>query len=136
MNRRTVTYEELGITPARLRELRYFCNQYQEWKDKLDIIYPSAKGQQLDGMPYSKTNNVSDETSDMAIKRTMLMEKIKMIEDSAKEASPDSWQYIIKSVCYREKYRYLKSILGMPLSEASFRDRVKIFFGILHKKRK
>lgn len=131
-----ITYEDLGITPARLRELRYFCNQYQEWKDKLNIMNPSVKGQRSDGIPNSNTNNISDGTAEIAVKRAMLIEKIKMVEDSAKEASPDAWQYIIKSVCYRKKYGYLKSILEIPISEASFRDRVKMFFGILNQKRK
>lgn len=136
MNRRIVTYKRLDMTPARQKELRYFCSQYQEWKDKLEILYPSAKSQLIDGMPYSKTNNIKDETGELAIKREELSKKIKMIEQSAKEASPEFWQYIIKSVCYQKSYGYLKGSLEMALSEAAFRDRVKIFLSILNEKRK
>lgn len=136
MNRRIITYKRLDMTPSRQKELRYFCSQYQEWKDKLEILYPSAKGQCVDGMPYSNTNRINDETSDLAIKRAGLSEKISMIEESAKEASPDFWKYIIKSVCYQKSYGYLKGSLEMPLSEAAFRDRVKMFLSILNEKRK
>lgn len=136
MNRRIITYKRLDMTPARQKELRYFCSQYQEWKDKLEVLYPSTKSQSIDGMPYSRTNNINDETSDIAIKRMRLVEKIEMIENSAKEASPEFWQYIIKSVCYQKSYGYLKGSLEIPLSEAAFRDRVKMFLSILNKKRK
>lgn len=136
MNRRIITYKRLDMTPARQKELRYFCSQYQEWKDKLEILYPSVNAQCIDGMPYSNTNNISDETSDLAIKRMALSEKINMIEESAKEASPEFWQYIIKSVCYQKSYGYLKGSLEMPISEAAFRDRIKMFLSILNKKRK
>lgn len=136
MNRRIVTYKCFDMTPARQKELRYFCSQYQEWKDKLEILYPCAKGQRIDGMPHSNTNNINDEAADLAIKRTELSDRINMIEQSAKEASPEFWQYIIKSVCYKKSYGYLKMSLEMPLSEAAFRDRVKMFLIILNDKRK
>ena len=38
MNRRIVTYKCFDMTPARQKELRYFCSQYQEWKDKLEMV--------------------------------------------------------------------------------------------------
>lgn len=135
MNRRIITYKDLDMTPARQKEIRYFCRQYQEWKDKLDILYPSVKCQSIDGMPYSNTNNVNKETEDLAIKRISLIEKIKMVEESAKEASPTFWQYIIKSVCYEKSYTYLNTALKMPISEPAFRDRVKAFLMIMNKKK-
>lgn len=136
MNKRITTYRDLDIPPERQKELRYFCRQYQEWKNKLEILYPSAKCQSLDGMPYSQTNNINDETSEIAIKRMELIEKINMVEKSAQEASPEFWKYIIVSVCYQKSYGNLKASLEIPLSEAAFRDRVKMFVSILDKKRK
>lgn len=135
MNKRKVTYEDLGMPPERQKELRYFCRQYKYWKLKLETTKPSVKSQNIDGMPFSNTNNISDTTQNLAIKRVELQEKIKMIEDSAKEASPYFWKYIINSVCYECNYDNLQLNQGMPLSEAAFRDRVKMFFRILDQKR-
>ncbi len=136
MNKRITTYKDLEIPPERQKELRYFCRQYPYWKNKLEILYPSTKSQSLDGMPYSQTNNINDETSEIVIKRMELAEKIDMVEKSAKKASPEFWQYIIMSVCYQKNYGNLKASLEIPLSEAAFRDRVKMFIIILDKKKK
>lgn len=98
-------------------------------------LEPSAKSQRMDGIPYSQTNNISDETCDLAIKRSNISKKINLIEETAKEASPEMWEYIIKSACYEQPFWYLRDIAKIPMSQASFLDRRRYFFYLLSKKR-
>ena len=96
LKKRTLTLQKYGISSKRYKELCGFCEQYPEWKEELLNLEPSAKSQKIDGMPYSQTNNTCDETSELAIKRMAISKKIKLVEDTAKEASPEMWEYIIK----------------------------------------
>lgn len=135
MKRRVKTYKKREMTPARQKELQYFCLQYREWINKLNVLYPSVKSQKLDSASFTSTNEINDETADLAIKRAALIEKIEMVEKSAQEASPDLWKYIIIYACDGETFGYLQGTLKIPISEASFRDIVREFFDVLGKKR-
>lgn len=135
MKKRTLTLQKYGISPKRYKELCGFCEQYPEWKEELMRLEPSPKSQKVDGMPYSQTNSTSDETSELAIKRAAINKKIKLIEDTAIEASPEMWEYIIKSACYEQPFWYLRDISKIPMSQASFLDRRRYFFYLLSQKR-
>lgn len=135
MKKRTLTLQKYGISAKRYKELCGFCEQYPEWKEELNELEPTTKSQCIDGMPYAQTNNINDETCDLAIKRANVSKRIKMIEETAKEASPEMWEYIIKSACYEQPFWYLRDISKIPMSEASFLDRRRYFFYLLSKKR-
>lgn len=135
MKKRALTLQKYGISSKRYKELCGFCEQYPEWKEELLELEPSAKSQRIDGMPYSQTNNISDETADLAIKRTALLNKIELVEETAKEASQEMWEYIIKSACYEQPFWYLRDVAKIPMSQATFSDRRRYFFYLLSKKR-
>lgn len=136
MNKRNASLQKYGISGKRYKELCGFCEQYPEWKEELSDIGFGIKSQNMDGMPHSNTNSTSDETADIAIKRAAISGKIKLIEDTAKEASPDLWEIIIKSACYEQPFWYLRDISMVPISRASFYDHRKYFFYLLNKKKK
>lgn len=135
MKKRALTLQKYGISSKRYKELCGFCEQYPEWKEELLELEPSAKSQRIDGIPYSQTNNISDETADLAIKRTALLNKIELVEETAKEASQEMWEYIIKSACYEQPFWYLRDVAKIPMSQATFSDRRRYFFYLLSKKR-
>lgn len=135
MKKRALTLQKYGISSKRYKELCGFCEQYPEWKKELLELEPSVKSQRIDGMPYSQTNNISDETADLAIKRTALLNKIELVEETAKEASQEMWEYIIKSACYEQPFWYLRDVAKIPMSHATFSDRRRYFFYLLSKKR-
>lgn len=135
MKKRALSLQKYGISAKRYKELCGFCEQYPEWKEELLELEPSVKSQRIDGMPYSKTNNISDETSDLAIKRAALLNKIELVEETAKEASQEMWEYIIKSACYEQSFWYLRDVAKIPMSQATFSDRRRYFFYLLSKKR-
>ena len=135
MKKRALTLQKYGISSKRYKELCGFCEQYPQWKEELLELEPSAKSQRIDGIPYSQTNNISDETADLAIKRTALLNKIELVEETAKEASQEMWEYIIKSACYEQPFWYLRDVAKIPMSQATFSDRRRYFFYLLSKKR-
>ena len=136
MDKRKTSFKKYGISQKRYKELSGFCEQYPEWKDELRFNQPMAKSQRIDGMPFSNTNTTSDETAELAIKRADIQSKVDMIENSAKEAAPDIWEYLIKSVCYEKSFWYMRDILMIPCSERSFYDKRRYFFYLLDKKKK
>jgi len=135
LKKRALTLQKYGISSKRYKELCGFCEQYPEWKEELLELEPSVKSRRIDGIPYSQTNNISDETADLAIKRTALLNKIELVEETAKEASQEMWEYIIKSACYEQPFWYLSDIAKIPMSQATFSDRRRYFFYLLSKKR-
>lgn len=136
MYNRKMTFTKYGISQNRYKELSGFCEQYPEWKDELRFNNPTPQSQQIDGMPFSNTNFTSDETANLAIKRAEIREKVEMVENSAKEASQELWEYIIHSACYKKPFWYMRDIMCIPCSERSFFDVRRKFFGILNKKKK
>lgn len=133
--RRHGTLKKYGISQKRYKELKGFCEQYPEFLQELrnDVISP--KTQVITGMPFSKTNAKVDETANIAIRRAMMEEKVKLIEETAQEASPDLWEYIIKSACYEQSFYYLQSVAEIPISYSAFFDARRYFFYLLDQRK-
>lgn len=136
MNKRQLKLEKYGITSKRYKELCGFCEQYPDWKLFLQTNKDAVKSKEIDGMPYSNTGMTSDQTASLAIKRISIQEKVDLIEDTAKEASPELWEYIIMSVCYEKPFWYIRDIMNAPINGNSFYANRKYFFILLDKKKK
>lgn len=134
MDKRKFSLEKYGISKKRYKELCGFCEQYPEWKEELSETPNSVKGVRFDKTLISKTNTKNDPTADMSIRRIMLEEKVKLIEDTAKEADMEFWKEIIKSVCYGTYYFKLEEN-GIAICDRSFRDRKRYFFYLLNQKK-
>ena len=135
MNKRNLRLEKYDISSKRYKELCGFCEQYPEWQDYLLLNANSLKSPKLSDMPSSPNVN-GDETSNIAIKCCDYESKCNLIERVAKEASPEFWHYIIKSVCYEVSLRYLLAYEHMPLSKSAFYERRRYFFYLLDKEKK
>lgn len=135
MNKRKLKLEKHGISKYRYKELCGFCEQYPDWKLELKNHTDTVKSKEIDGMPHLPDGNTSDPTSNLAIRRTEIENKIKLIDDTAKEAAPDLWSYIIKSVCYRHPFWYIRDMMQIPCSEHSFYDQRRYFFYLLDQKK-
>lgn len=135
MNKRELKLEKYGISGKRYKELCGFCEQYPEWKDELKFKNDTIKSKEITDMPLPPLG-ASDQTGNLAIRRTELQEKCDLIERTALEASPDLYPYIIKSVCYEEPFWYLRDIMGMPCSQRTFYDHRRYFFYLLDQNKK
>ena len=122
------------IDKHRHYELKHFCLQYPSWKQAYKecegINVPSSAAER---MPAS--NIPGDPTAKRAIAKAQLVERIKMVEQIAREADDYLWHYILKGVTENLSYTYLKTKMDIPCGKDMYYDRYRKFFWLLNKAR-
>lgn len=132
-NVRPINEKKYDISKHRFLELYHFCMQYNEWKDELKYKKDTVRSIEVTDMPAGHGNG--DVTANLAVRRAELQRKCELIEQTAIEADPDIYQYIIKGVTTEyATYRYLREIAGMPCGKNMYYDRRRKFFFLLSKK--
>lgn len=122
------------IDKHRYYELKHFCLQYKEWKKAYSSCCESVIfASKLDRIGC--TGCPSDLTAKYATLRAQYAEKISLVEDSATEADPFLYKYIIKAVTEGLSYTYLKTNMNIPCGRDMYYDRYRKFFWILNNKR-
>ena len=118
----------------RYYELKHFCLQYPLWKRACVKIIGSTKSLSIvENIPTS--NLPGDPTGAMATLIGYYNEKIKMVENAAKESDIYLHDYILKAVTEDLSYTYLKTKLEMPCGRDMYYDRYRKFFWLLSAKR-
>ena len=128
VNKRDMKLSDYNISRAKYNELKYFCMQYEDKKRELSGAY-GLRAIANDGMPHSSNNGSPTETQ--AIKNTMLRNDIELIEQTAIEADPEIYHWILKNVAEGLPYEYM----DVPKSRTKFYDSRRYFFYILAQKR-
>ena len=122
------------IDKHRHYELKHFCLQYPIWRKTYaalnDLGISMSKIER-----ESSTNIPGDPTGKCAVRKTYYMDRIKLIEDTAKEADQDLYRYILKAVTEGLSYTYLKAKLDIPCGRDMYYDRYRRFFWLLSGKR-
>ncbi|MBS6765942.1 MAG: hypothetical protein KH304_20525 [Clostridium sp.] len=132
-NVRPMNEKKYDISKHRFLELYHFCMQYNEWQDELKYKRDTVRSIEITDMPMSHGNG--DATATLATRRAELSRKCELIEQTAIEADPDIYQYIIKGVTTDyASYRYLREVAGMPCGKKMYYDRRRKFFYLLSKK--
>lgn len=122
------------ISKHRQYELKHFCLQYPQWKDKYaELEDPSIPTFMIDRVPTS--NMHGDPTARRAELKIYYSERIELIERLAKEVDPYLHDYILRAVTESLSYTYLKARLGIPCSRDTYYDRYRRFFWLLDKAR-
>lgn len=127
---RAMSYEDYGISPYRYRELKAFCRQYREKKDRIQYGLSAVI---QDGQPHGKS--VGNPTERQAIENQRYSEDVHMIEDAAKRANPDIAEYILRSVTDGLTYEQICDhyhIKRYALDRTDFYAYRRRFFGILN----
>lgn len=135
MNKRNLKLEKYGISGKRYKELCGFCEQYPEWKREIveqNFLSPIT----LSDMPRNPNVGVSNPTESLAIRMEYILHNCDMIETVAKEADPEFWELLIKSICYEVPLSYLKAYDNMPMEKTAFYERRRYFFYLLDKKKR
>jgi len=125
-------WKQIGISADRYRELLHYCRQYPEWKTEANSLL-GIRAVKMDGQPHG--SGVSDPVAMAAERRDRLLEKIKVVDDCAREIGGGEWYAaLIQNVCIGRPYEQMDRAL-MPTSErnAYFKIR-RLFFELLHKK--
>ena len=134
-----INLERYNISKRRYLELINFCMQYPEWRAELEYTQDALKSPTMSGMPRS--GEMSDTTSNLAVKRIDLQIKCELIEQLAIKCCPDAYRELIKNVseeCY--SYESMENKLMhtgdiMPISKYEFYGCRKLFFFLLDQAR-
>jgi hypothetical protein len=122
------------IDKHRYYELKHFCLQYPEWKKTyLELESASIPLSVIEHIPSS--NLPTDPTTKRVLMKFFYSERIKLIEQAAKDADVYLYSYILKGVTEEKSYTYLKEKLGIPCSKDTYYDRYRRFFWVLDKSR-
>ena len=125
-------WQQIGISKDRYQELLHYCRQYPEWKTEANSLL-GIKAVKMDGQPHG--SGKSDPVAMAAERRDRLLNKIKIVDDCAREVGGGEWYAaIIQNVCIGKSYEQLDKAL-MPTSfRQEFFSVRRNFFELLHKK--
>ena len=122
------------IDKHRYYELKHFCLQYSKWKKAYAACNDSLIfAANFDKMPSSNVH--SDVTAKYAMKKVLYSDRIKLIDDAAKEADDFLYPYILRAVTEGLSYTYLKASLDIPCGRDMYYDRYRKFFWLLSEAR-
>lgn len=128
----TTKANQYWVSKHRYYELLHWCRQYEEWVKNRCII--------LSDMPRPSTNvNNRIKKQESYIEKAVeylerYNKKISILENTAKEAAPDIYEYLILSVTRGRGYTYLKQGKDIPCSKNYFYDKYRKFFWLLDQK--
>lgn len=124
------TKNRYWIDKHRHYELKHFCLQYPRWKQECSMYSsPSISSSMADRMPTS--NVPGDPTAKWVMRKAYYQERIKLIEDIARETDRYLYEYILKAVTEELSYTYLKTKMGIPCGKDMYYDRYRKFFWLL-----
>ena len=134
MNKRKLKLDKYGISSKRYKELCGFCEQYPDWKKEL-LNHSYLSAVQYHDTPGNPNRGTSDATGDTAVRLAIFDRNCTLIERVAREAGEESWEFIIKSVCYEVPLTYLVNVENLCMSKSAFYDRRRYFFFLLDKEK-
>ena len=132
-NVRTLNKEKYNISKHRFAEVYHFCMQYNEWQDELKYKIDTVKSVEITDMPLTHSNG--DSTSRLACRRAELNRKCELVEQTAIEAAPEFYNYLLKAVTNEGiTFNYLKSVMVIPCGRDMYYDRRRKFYWLMSKK--
>lgn len=131
-NIRTLNKDKYNINKYRFRELYYFCLQYNEWREQLDNKRNPLKGMQYSGMPTS--GGIGNPTMNTAIECADIAHKCTAIEQAAKMADSELYEYILYAVTHENiSFNILKVKKEVPCERDRYYDSRRKFYYYLDK---
>lgn len=120
------------IPKHRYLELKHFCLQYNDWKNKKEsyissssIIFP---GRVSDG-------KISDRTGELAVVNADLDRNSRIVKEACERTDRSLSKYIFIAVTQGLSFTTLKMIYEMPCEKDMYYDRYRRFFWVLDKLR-
>ena len=114
-------------------ELLYFSRQYSTMRQEireLRTAYPV-----LNCDEHVTCSDISDPVMSAATRIEELRGKMKLIEDTAMEAGPDIYKWLLIGVTTERSFDFLNKKLNMPASRNTYYDRYRKYFYYLAQKR-
>lgn len=120
------------IERHRYYELKHFCLQYPLWKNALRFLnaYPDVST-----VKDIKSNKTSNPVLDYVETADYYNQRIKMVEDTAKEVDESLAEYLVKGVTEGLSYDNLRIRTSIPCCKDVYYELYRKFFWLLNKKR-
>ena len=127
-NQKDLKLDKYHISKFRFRELKNFCLQYREMKDKISE-FTVLGAISYNGTPSS--GKISDPTFQRAAKLQQLKRDVRIIEQTAMAAGGEDYQSLLTNVTNTHMpYEYL----CCASTRKEFYDRRRYFFFLLDQK--
>lgn len=126
---------EYWIERHRYYELKHFCMQYNSWKQRLaelDGLY----GRRLDMERFTETSDIIDPVAKCVEMRAYYLDRINMVEKSAKLTSPYLSKILLKAVTEGLSYGHLQARFNLNCGRDNYYEAYRRFFWLLDKERK
>ena len=123
------------IERHRQYELKHFCLQYPQWKKAYIELEGYFRSNNLNAVS-SSYGYITSPVETIAESRLYFLDRMRMVEHAAEEASPDLWKYLLIGVTEGLSYEHLKARLEIPCGKDLYYDIYRRFFWILDKARK
>lgn len=134
MPRRNCYRGKYVLSTAEFFSAKYYALRYNEWLAEYNSLKDSVGAIVVDDMPHG-VNNVSTPTERLAIRRTELRNKMKLIEETAAESDPQIGKYIlIMATTPGMTFARLKAEHNIPCEQDMFYDRRRKFYYLLSKR--
>lgn len=117
----------------RYYELKHFCLQYPIWRKACGglIDLPSTWASET----KVSSGDTKDPTAKCAEARAYYLDRMALVEDSARAADEQLWSYILKAVTEELSYDHLRTKLNIPCCKDVYYELYRRFFWILDKAR-
>ena len=112
------------LSKHRFLELKHFCLQYPEWKERLKEISELQAYQ----IGTGGSGRIANETERIAIERTMLLNKIDLVDRVCRETDAALWFYLLQGVTEERTYTYLRNAMDIPCGKNMYYDRYRAFY--------
>lgn len=113
----------------------HFCLQYPEWQREREELLLNAQASAIRYTDMPKGGVFDpDPTMEAGSRLAELSEKISIVEETAREASQELAEWLIKGVTENLSYDTLKSAYGLPCGYRLYRKIRQRFFFLLSKK--
>lgn len=110
----------------------HFCRQYPTWIAELNIDPDTSRAITYD-KECVQTSMTGDMTADLAIRRVKIAEKVKLIDDTAKEVAGSCNSWLILGVCYGIPFFQLVS-QGIPCGKDMYYSMRRKFYYLVSKR--
>jgi hypothetical protein len=111
----------------------HYCRQYPHWKRQLaELDPPNIRSVVIDGLPHGSGSG--DTTARTAIRRVDLERKIRTVEDTVREVTPEYWRGMLAGVTENRPYYNIRQHYHIPVGENEYyRKRREIYWRISKK---
>ena len=124
--------DKYTLSERRKKTVVAYAMEYVEWKKEYDSFNLENKG--IDqSAERIRQSDIKDNTKDAALILHDLSRKIILMQQTAKEADPFIWKYILRGVTENLTYEQLFA-QGLPCSRNTYYERRRRFYWLLSRK--